>query len=101
MSRAGYVYILASRRNGTLYIDVTSRPVERIAEHREKRIPGFTRRYGVTRLVYWERHDRVTDAIEREKRLKQWRRAWKIELIESVNPHWRDLWLDLNRHAGW
>lgn len=101
MKRAGYVYILASRANGTLYIGVTSRPIERIADHREKRVPGLMRRYGVTRLVYWERHDRVIDAIAREKQLKNWRRAWKIALIEHVNPDWRDLWFELNQHARW
>ena len=92
-----WVYILASQKRGTLYIGVTGRLPERIAEHREGRIPGFTKRYRVTRLVHLESFGYVNDAIAREKSLKKWRRAWKIELIERGNPDWRDLWFDLNR----
>ncbi|MEQ8345631.1 MAG: GIY-YIG nuclease family protein [Sneathiellaceae bacterium] len=88
----GWVYILASRRGGTLYIGVTTDLARRILQHREGREPGFTRTHGVKRLVYVERHDEITLAIQRETSLKRWRRAWKIALIESVNPDWNDLW---------
>jgi putative endonuclease len=85
------VYLLASRRHGTLYIGVTSNLPKRMQEHREGLIPGFTREYGVRRLVWFEAHETIEAAILREKQLKQWRRAWKIELIETTNPHWEDL----------
>jgi putative endonuclease len=85
------VYILASRRNGTLYIGVTGHLVERIAQHKARAVPGFTRKYGVTTLVYVERYADVTEAIAREKQLKGWNRAWKIKLIERSNPTWADL----------
>jgi putative endonuclease len=89
-----YVYILASRRNGTLYIGVTNDLIRRVHEHREGLVPGFTKRYGVKVLVYYEVHSEIASAIEREKRMKRWRRAWKLQLIEGGNPQWRDLWLD-------
>jgi putative endonuclease len=92
-----WIYILASQKRGTLYTGVTGRLAERIAEHREGKIPGFTKEYRVTRLVYVERHEDPYEAITREKAIKKWRRAWKIELIERANPDWRDLWFDLNR----
>lgn len=97
MSReyAYFVYILASKRNGTLYVGVTSDLYGRMSEHRDGLIPGFTQRYGVKTLVYFEEHDDIEEAIRREKRIKRWRRAWKIALIEGGNPGWRDLWLDL------
>jgi putative endonuclease len=85
------VYILASRHNGTLYIGVTGHLVERIAQHKARAVPGFTRKYGVTTLVYVERYADVTEAIAREKQLKGWNRAWKIKLIERSNPTWADL----------
>jgi putative endonuclease len=85
------VYILASGRHGTLYIGVTSDLPARVHVHREGLIPGFTRDYEVKRLVFFEAHDTMDAAIVREKRLKKWRRAWKIELIETRNPHWDDL----------
>jgi putative endonuclease len=85
------VYILASRRHGTLYIGVTSNLLARVVQHREGLIPGFTRRYGVKRLVWYEAHDTMEAAIQREKRLKEWRRAWKIQLIEAHNEYWADL----------
>ena len=85
------VYILASRRHGTLYIGVTSSLARRVMQHREGLIPGFTRRYGVKRLVWYEVHDTMEAAIQREKRLKEWRRAWKIDLIETHNEFWDDL----------
>ncbi|MEW6357133.1 MAG: GIY-YIG nuclease family protein [Planctomycetota bacterium] len=87
-----YVYILASKRNGTLYIGVTSDLAKRVWEHREKLINGFTKEYGVDRLVWYEAHGTAESAIAREKRIKKWRRAWKIALIEKENPHWKDLY---------
>ena len=91
-----YVYILASRRNGTLYTGVTGDLVARVHQHREHVLGGFTDRHDVTRLVWFEVHDDVDEAIRREKRIKRWRRAWKLDLIETANPTWRDLWNDLN-----
>jgi putative endonuclease len=87
-----FVYILASRRNGTLYIGVTSDLPRRVHEHREGSIDGFTKRYGVKQLVWYEAHDTAEGAILREKRLKRWNRAWKIGLIEKDNPGWDDRW---------
>ena len=92
-----WVYILASQKNGTLYNGVTSRLLERIYEHREGLVPGFTKQYRVKKLVHLEEFADVRDAIAREKVMKKWKRAWKIELIEKANPEWRDLWFDLNR----
>jgi putative endonuclease len=85
------VYILASKRNGTLYVGVTADAPRRIAEHQSDAVDGFSKRYGVHRLVYAEFHDTMLDAIQREKAIKKWRREWKIELIERANPEWRDL----------
>ncbi|HRD77899.1 MAG TPA: GIY-YIG nuclease family protein [Hyphomicrobiaceae bacterium] len=90
-----FVYILASGRNGTLYVGVTNDIVRRVAEHREDLVEGFTKKYGVKQLVYFEPHGEILEAIAREKRIKRWRRAWKIELIETGNPEWRDLWHEL------
>jgi putative endonuclease len=87
-----YVYILASRKNGTLYIGVTNSLVRRVHEHKCGEVPGFTKRYGVDRLVYYETFANVYDALTAEKRLKVWKRQWKIELIEECNPEWRDLY---------
>ena len=89
------VYILASQRNGTLYTGVTSDLVKRVHEHRGNAVPGFTRDYGVKRLVWFEIHETIESGIVREKRIKKWNRAWKLELIEKSNPAWRDLALDL------
>ncbi|MGH8225721.1 MAG: GIY-YIG nuclease family protein [Gammaproteobacteria bacterium] len=89
------VYILASKPGGVLYVGVTSNLVKRAWEHRNDAVEGFTRRYHVHRLVYFEQYDAMLDAIEREKELKKWRRAWKIALIEKDNPRWVDLWPDL------
>jgi putative endonuclease len=86
------VYILASKPNGTLYIGVTSDLPSRMSQHAQGLLPGFTRRYGVTRLVYYEMHDDMDTAIARETRLKSWKRVWKIKLIESMNPAWDDLY---------
>ncbi|HRT27770.1 MAG TPA: GIY-YIG nuclease family protein [Syntrophales bacterium] len=92
MNKQPAVYILASKRNGTLYIGVTSDLLKRIWEHRNDMVEGFTRRYGVHRLVWYEVHESMESAIEREKRLKEWKRKWKLELIERSNPDWRDLY---------
>jgi putative endonuclease len=89
------VYILASRRNGTLYVGVTSNLGRRVFEHRSNAVPGFVSTYGVYRLVFAEFHATMADAILREKRIKKWRRAWKLELIERQNPQWRDLFDEL------
>lgn len=86
------VYMMASRRNGTLYVGVTSDLVKRVWQHREHVVEGFTRQHGVARLVWYELHGDMWSAIEREKRLKAWKRAWKVEVIESSNPYWNDLW---------
>jgi putative endonuclease len=86
------VYILASKRNGTLYIGVTSDLPRRAWEHREGFVDGFTKKYNVHRLVHYELFEDMQNAITREKRLKKWRRAWKIRLIEEKNPRWDDLW---------
>jgi putative endonuclease len=91
---AYYVYILASKRNGTLYIGVTNDLLRRVHEHRKGAADGFTNKYGVRRLVYFEQTPSVTAAIAREKQLKKWNRQWKIELIEKSNPYWRDLFED-------
>jgi len=85
------VYILASKPYGTLYIGVTSNLADRIEAHRKGCVDGFTRQYGVHRLVYFEVHAEMYEAIQREKRLKKWNRAWKIRLIEEMNPEWKDL----------
>jgi len=97
MERLYYVYILASRRNGTLYLGVTNNLSRRVFQHREGTAASFTRKYGVFNLVYYEHYQYVTDAIEREKRLKRWRRAWKLALIEGMNPEWRDLYETWNQ----
>jgi len=96
MDTAFFVYILASKRNGTLYIGVTNNLARRVAEHKAKLIPGFTRQYGVDQLVYFEAFESVLEARAREHAMKRWRRAWKIELIEKLNPSWRDLTDQLN-----
>ena len=86
-----YVYILASKHNGTLYIGVTNDLIRRVYEHKNDLNNGFTKKYGVHRLVYYEQYDEVVNAIQREKQLKKWNRQWKIELIEKENPEWKDL----------
>ena len=92
MDKQYYVYILASRKNGTLYIGITSDLVKRVWEHKEKAVKGFTRKYSVNRLVYYEIFDDSENAIKREKRLKEYKRQWKIDLIEKENPEWNDLY---------
>jgi putative endonuclease len=90
-----WIYILTNRPHGTLYIGVTNDIARRAWEHREGAADGFTKHYGLRMLVYMEPHERIVDAIHREKRLKSWNRAWKVALIEEVNPHWEDLYQTL------
>jgi putative endonuclease len=90
-----YVYILASKVGGTLYIGVTSDLIRRVHEHKTKAVKGFTEMYGVDRVVYFEQFDNIEAAILRERRMKKWNRAWKVRLIEGSNPDWRDLYSDL------
>jgi putative endonuclease len=90
--RASYfVYILASGRNGTLYVGVTNDIIRRMSEHKGKLVPGFTRKYGVDKLVYLEEYASILEARARERAVKRWSRAWKLALIEKTNPQWRDL----------
>ena len=91
MTRPGWVYILANKRNGTIYLGVTSDLSHRIYQHREGTVPGFAKEHGCDILVWFERHDDLQDARQRELRMKKWKRAWKLELIEKDNPQWRDL----------
>lgn len=93
--RGGWVYIMTNRANGVLYVGVTADFSRRAYEHREGLIKGFTRRYGLKRLVYFERYDDIWTAIQREKNMKHWSRAWKVRLILDFNPEWRDLYEDL------
>ena len=86
------VYLLASGKNGTLYVGVTSNLVRRIWEHKEKHADGFTKKYGVDRLVWYELHETMESAITREKAIKEWKRLWKLRLIEAMNPDWADLY---------
>lgn len=95
MEKSSYVYILASGLNGTLYVGVTSDLVKRVWQHREGLAEGFTKRYGVKDLVWYEPHADIMEAIRREKQIKKWVRAWKIELIQTMNPGWRDLYADI------
>ena len=95
MDRHFYVYILASRKHGTIYIGVTNDLIRRVYEHKQKLVPGFTKDYDVDKLVYYEIFDDPESAIVREKRLKRWKRDWKIVLIEDSNPNWDDLYSEL------
>jgi len=95
MAKHPCVYILASRRNGTLYVGVTSDLVKRVWEHKNDVVKGFTQRYGVHTLIWYEPHETMISAISREKAIKGWKRRWKLELIERSNPEWRDLYADL------
>jgi len=92
MGKQYYVYILASKKNGTLYIGVTNNLIKRTYEHKNDFVEGFTKKYNVHLLVYYEIYDDVKEAILREKRIKRWRREWKIKLIEKMNPNWEDLY---------
>jgi len=89
------VYILASKRNGTLYIGVTSDLLKRVSEHKQKIVKGFTKKYNVDKLVYYEQTNNIVSAIGREKQLKKWKRSWKIGLIEKQNPGWNDLYFEI------
>jgi putative endonuclease len=91
-TKAYWVYILASRPFGTLYTGVTNDLIRRVTQHREKDVPGFTKRYDVVRLVWFEQHYSIYDAIAREKRIKAWKRQWKIDLFKEINPRWEDLY---------
>ena len=90
-----YTYILSSKRNGTLYIGVTSDLIKRIWEHKNNIYEGFSKKYSIHNLVYYEIHSTFESAVTREKKLKGWKRKWKLELIEKENPHWKDLYLSL------
>ena len=90
-----FVYILASKRNGTLYIGMTNNLIKRIFEHKNGLIDGFTKKYSVHNLVYYERHNDLHSATAREKRMKKWKRQWKIDLIEKDNPQWLDLYQEI------
>jgi putative endonuclease len=94
---AYYVYILTNKPRGTLYVGVTNNLLRRIHEHREGLAPGFTKRYGLKLLVYFEIYDTPVLAIQREKNIKHWSRAWKLDLVDEANPQWRDLYGDLAR----
>jgi putative endonuclease len=95
MTREPVVYILASKRNGTLYVGVTSDLIQRVWQHKNDVVLGFTQKYQVHDLVYVEQHETMDEAIVREKQLKKWKREWKIALIEKQNPTWRDLWSEI------
>ena len=92
----GYVYILASKRNGTLYTGVTSNLARRMYEHKHDLVDGFTKEYNIHKLVHVEIYDRIDEAIHREKCIKEWKRSWKLELIEKDNPNWNDLYETIN-----
>ena len=92
MSKQPCVYLLASKRNGTLYVGVTSDLVKRVWEHKNHVVDGFTKQYGVGLLVWYEMHETMESAIQREKAIKEWQRAWKLKLIEKFNPDWKDLY---------
>jgi len=100
MKKDFYVYIMASKKNGTLYIGVTSNLVKRIYQHKNNLVEGFTQKYGAHTLVYYEQHFSAESAIRREKRLKEWRRKWKIDLIEETNPKWNDLYPKITGSRG-
>jgi len=97
MSQNYYVYILASKRNGTLYIGVTQDLLKRVDLHKKELLDGFTKKYNVKILVYYEVYQDIKDAILREKRIKKWKREWKIKLIEEKNPNWEDLYYKLKK----
>jgi putative endonuclease len=90
-----YVYILANKRNGTIYVGMTDDLVKRVWQHRENLVRGFTQSYGVKLLVWYEQHESRSSAFQRERQLKKWNRVWKLELIEKTNPGWRNLWEEI------
>jgi len=95
MTKQPYVYILASKKNGTLYVGVTSNLIQRIWQHKNNQVEGFTKKYNVHILVYYEQYEMMESAITREKQIKKWKRDWKIKLIVKDNPQWEDLWLKI------
>ena len=95
MDKNFFVYILASQKNGTLYIGVTSDLPKRVWEHKNKVVEGFTEKYDVDKLVWFEQHDNAESAITREKQMKEWKRGWKIKRIAEINPDWNDLYDDI------
>ncbi len=97
--RSYYVYILASKRNGTLYVGVTNNLIRRVYEHKNEMVEGFTNKYGVHKLVYYEQTNDLKSAIQRERRLKKWNRKWKMELIEQGNSDWKDLYDELTEET--
>jgi len=92
---AFYVYIMTNKRNGTLYIGLTDDLVKRVWQHREGLLPGFTKRYGLKLLAWFEQHESRDSAFQREREMKKWNRAWKLEVVEKQNPGWRDLWPEI------
>jgi putative endonuclease len=92
MTKGGWVYVMTNQSNGTLYVGVTTDIIRRVSEHRDGTIEGFTKKYGLKRLVLTEPYDDIETAIRREKQLKRWNRAWKLELIQATNPSWDDLY---------
>ena len=92
MSKKGYVYLITNKRNGTLYLGVTSNLQQRVWKHKNKTLEGFSHKYDLNILVWYEVHDEITQAIKREKAMKKWDRAWKIKRIENMNPKWEDLY---------
>jgi len=96
MGKRYYIYIMASKRNGTLYIGKTQDLARRVWEHKEKIVEGFTKKYDVNTLVYYEEYQDVDSAIQRERNMKAWKRSWKLNTIEQMNPEWKDLGLDFN-----
>ena len=92
---SSYVYILASSRNGTLYTGVTTDLIKRVWEHKQGIIDGFTKKYNVKQLVWYEQHNSIESAINREKALKEWQRKWKLRIIEELNPNWNDLYCSI------
>ncbi|MHC4886346.1 MAG: GIY-YIG nuclease family protein [Planctomycetota bacterium] len=95
MEKRFFVYLLASHHNGTLYIGVTSNLTQRVWQHKEKQVEGFTKQYGVNQLVWFEEHSNAEAAITREKQLKKWKREWKVALSEEKNPRWVDLYPEI------
>ena len=95
MEKAFCVYLLASARNGTLYVGVTSDLIGRVWQHKEGAVEGFTRKYDVKHLVWYEQHETAEGAIQREKQIKKWKREWKVQLLEEQNPYWNDLYPEI------
>ncbi len=94
-NKSYWVYILSSQRNGTLYVGITNNLIKRVWEHKNKKVDGFTKKYEIHHLVYYEFHENPESAIKREKQIKKWNRQWKIRIIEEKNPEWRDLYEDI------